>query len=105
MIRQFDRDWYLTPWVTVEDNSTFNITEFLNKLIVGGNCTINLPEIPIIGTKISLAIGADWEVNNTTIFSHGSCIMGVVRDITLDINKPISLLYKDLDSGFIFSKF
>ena len=105
MIRQFDKEWYLTPWKIVDNNTTFNITEFLTRIVVGENCIINLPLIPSPGIQLAIAVGGDWATYNTTILGHGKRIMGFDEDLILDVNDPIGLIYQNEERGYVFSKF
>jgi len=105
MTRQFDKEWYLTSWQVVDNNTTFNITEFLTRIIVGENCIINLPLMPLLGTQLAIAVGGDWATYNTTILCNGKNIMGINDDLVLDVNEPVGLVYQNEERGYVFSKF
>jgi len=105
MTRQFDKEWYLTPWLVVANNTTFNITEFLTRIIVGENCIISLPWIPIPDTQLAIAVGGNWEEYNTTILCNGKNIMGINDNLVLDVNEPVGLVYQNEERGYVFSKF
>ena len=105
MTRQFDKKWYLTEWQVVEDNTTFNVTEFLTRIIVGENCVINLPLNPELETQLAIAVGGDWQLNNTTISGRGEKIMGLSGNLILDVNDPLGLVYQSKSRGYVFSKF
>lgn len=105
MIRQFDKEWYLTEWQDIQDGQVVTVTKLLTKLMLGCNCRVDLPFIPIVGTQIAISVGGDWAVNNSIIDPRGKKIMRNGGQFILDINTPIGLVYKDEEFGYIFSKF
>ena len=87
-------------WEIISEGSTY-LSSPGDMLIVEGDVTVRLPFNPQSGAQIYLAVGGNWETNPSTLDRNGNRIMGEEDDLQLDINRGLSLVYKDSTYGWV----